>query len=185
VSGSSSTVGENEEEASGVSTNEGGQCGARGRPAMADRNGGGLDLGGRAIRVRMERADARTGNVVWRWCSRAAFIGRGTTGGERSRSNLRRLSGASMAKPFRAGRKWGGETRSWGDERGSGADSFCHGRGKRCCTGEVSRQWQCSVGRRWRRLGRRKETTPGEPSWAERSDVSGRQGKILGKVKKR
>jgi hypothetical protein len=72
-----------------------------------DRNDGGLELGGRAIRVRMERADARTENVVWRRCSRAALLGRGTTGGGRSRSNLRRLGGASMAKPFRAGEKMG------------------------------------------------------------------------------
>jgi hypothetical protein len=35
------------------------------------------ELGGSAIWVRMERADARNGKVVWRWCSRAAFIGRG------------------------------------------------------------------------------------------------------------
>jgi hypothetical protein len=35
------------------------------------------ELGGTAIRVRMEQADARNGKVVWRRCSRAAFIGRG------------------------------------------------------------------------------------------------------------
>jgi hypothetical protein len=34
-----------------------------------------VELGGRAIRARMERVDARTGTVVWRRCSRAAFIG--------------------------------------------------------------------------------------------------------------
>jgi hypothetical protein len=66
-----------------------------------------VELGGRAIRVRMERADARTGNVVWRKCSRAAFIGRGTTGGRRSRSNWQRLGGASMVKPFQVGEKMG------------------------------------------------------------------------------
>jgi hypothetical protein len=36
---------------------------------------------GSAIRVRMERADARNGKVVWRRCSRAAFIGRGRRSG--------------------------------------------------------------------------------------------------------
>jgi hypothetical protein len=34
-------------------------------------------LGGSAIRVGMERADARNGKMVWRRCSRAAFIGWG------------------------------------------------------------------------------------------------------------
>jgi hypothetical protein len=73
-----------------------------------------MELGGRATRARVERIDARAGSVVWRRCSRAAFIGRGTTGGGRSRSNRRRLGGASMAKPFQVGRKWGGETGSRG-----------------------------------------------------------------------
>jgi hypothetical protein len=36
------------------------------------------------------------------------------TGGGRSRSNQRRLGGTSMAKPFRVGRTWGGETGSRG-----------------------------------------------------------------------
>jgi hypothetical protein len=108
VSGSSPVVVGNEEEACGVPTvGEGGWCGAGGMPATVDRNGGGLELGGRAIRVRMERADARTGNMMWRWCSRAAFIGQGTTEGGRSRSYQRRLGGASMAKPFWAGEKMG------------------------------------------------------------------------------
>jgi hypothetical protein len=66
-----------------------------------------VELGGRAIRARMERVDVRTGTVVWRQCSRAAFIGRGTTGGGRSRSNWRLLGGASMAKPFRVGEEMG------------------------------------------------------------------------------
>jgi hypothetical protein len=35
------------------------------------------ELGGSAIRVRMERANVRNGKVVWRRCSRAAFIRRG------------------------------------------------------------------------------------------------------------
>jgi hypothetical protein len=73
-----------------------------------------VELGGRATRARVEQIDARAGTVVWIRCSRAAFIGRGTTEGGRSRSNRRRLGGASMAKPFRVGRKWGGETGSRG-----------------------------------------------------------------------
>jgi hypothetical protein len=45
VSGSSPAVGEKEKEASGVPTvGEGGRCGAGGRPAMVDENGGGLEL---------------------------------------------------------------------------------------------------------------------------------------------
>jgi hypothetical protein len=71
-----------------------------------------VELGGRATRAWVERIDARAGTVVWRRCSRTTFIGRGTTGGGRSRSNPRRLGGTSMAKPFRVGRKWGGETGS-------------------------------------------------------------------------
>jgi hypothetical protein len=35
------------------------------------------ELDGRAIWVRVERADARNGKVVWRRCSRVPFIGRG------------------------------------------------------------------------------------------------------------
>jgi hypothetical protein len=46
VSESSSAVGENEEETSGVPTvGEGGRCGAGGRPVIVNRNGGGLELG--------------------------------------------------------------------------------------------------------------------------------------------
>jgi hypothetical protein len=70
VSGSSPVMGENEEEAWGVPTvGEGGRCGARGRPTTMDRNGSGLELGVRAIRVRMERANARTGM----WCGDGAL----------------------------------------------------------------------------------------------------------------
>jgi hypothetical protein len=36
----------------------------------------GTELDGSAIRVRMERTDVRNGKVVWRRCSRVAFIGR-------------------------------------------------------------------------------------------------------------
>jgi hypothetical protein len=57
VSGSSPTVGENEEETSGVPTvGEGGQCSAGGRPAMVNRNGGGLELG-------VGRVEARRGEI--------------------------------------------------------------------------------------------------------------------------
>jgi hypothetical protein len=73
---------------------------------------------------------------------------------------------------FGWGRKWGGETWSRGDERGSDADSFCHGRGKGCCTGEVSRRRQCSAGRRWVRSRWKKKKGAGAPwagvaGWAE------------------
>jgi hypothetical protein len=100
-----------------------------------------VELGGRATRVRVERIDARAGTVVWRRCSRVAFIGRGTTGGGQSRSNRRRLGGASMAKPFQVGRKWGGETGSRG--RGTAAPiHFAVGEegssGRREHTGEVA-----------------------------------------------
>jgi hypothetical protein len=47
-----------------------------------------MELGERATWARMERTDARAGIVVWRWCFRAAFIGRGRLAGateERSR----------------------------------------------------------------------------------------------------
>jgi hypothetical protein len=57
VSGSSPTVGENKEETLGVPTvGEGGQCGARGRPATVNRNGGGLELG-------VGRVEARRGKI--------------------------------------------------------------------------------------------------------------------------
>jgi hypothetical protein len=46
VSGSSPAVGKKEKGAPGVSTvGEGGRCGAGGRSAMVNRNGGGLELG--------------------------------------------------------------------------------------------------------------------------------------------
>jgi hypothetical protein len=73
-----------------------------------------VELGWRAIRVRMERADVRTGTVVWRRCSRVAFIGRGTIGGGRSKNNRRRLGGASMAEPFRVGEEMGRGNRESG-----------------------------------------------------------------------
>jgi hypothetical protein len=60
VSGSSPAVGEKEEEASGVPTvGEGGRCGAGGRPAMVDHNGGGLELG--VGRVEARRGETESG----------------------------------------------------------------------------------------------------------------------------
>jgi hypothetical protein len=110
-----------------------------------------VELSGRATRAQVERIDARAGTVVWRRCSRTAFIGRGMTGGGRSRSNWWRLSGTSMAKPFRVGRKWGGETGSQGrgtatpihfaaEEEGSS--------GRRERAGEVAAPDRASGGRR-------------------------------------
>jgi hypothetical protein len=52
-----------------------------------------------------------------------------TTGG-----NLVELQWRSR---FGWGRKWGGVTGSWGDERGSGADSFLPQEGRGCCVGKV------------------------------------------------
>jgi hypothetical protein len=113
-----------------------------------------VELGGRATREWVERIDARAGTVVWRRCCRAAFIGRRTTGDGRSRSNQRRLGGASMAKPFRMGRKWGGETGSRG--RGTAAPiRFATGEegssGQKERAGEVAAAapGRASGGRRW------------------------------------
>jgi hypothetical protein len=52
------------------------------------------ELGGSAIRVRMERAAARNGKVVWRRCSRVAFIGRVRWKGGGRGVIRRRLGGA-------------------------------------------------------------------------------------------
>jgi hypothetical protein len=70
VSGSSSVVGEEEEEASGVPTvGEGARCGAGGRPATVDRNGGGLELS-------VERVEARRGEIEsGTRCGDAAVLG--------------------------------------------------------------------------------------------------------------
>ncbi len=68
VSGSSPVVGENEEDPSGVPTvGEGGRCGAGGRPATVNRNGGGLELGvGRVEAWRGEiESGTRCGGVLW------------------------------------------------------------------------------------------------------------------------
>jgi hypothetical protein len=55
------------------------------------------ELGGRAIWVRMEQANARNGKVMWRRCSRVTFIGRGRLAGateERSRRRPMEFNGA-------------------------------------------------------------------------------------------
>jgi hypothetical protein len=60
LSGSLPAVGEKEEEASGVPTvGEGGRCGAGGRPAIVDHNGGGLELG--VGRVEARRGETESG----------------------------------------------------------------------------------------------------------------------------
>jgi hypothetical protein len=134
-----------------------------------------MEFGGRATRAWVERIDARAGTAVWRRCSRMAFIGRGTTGGGRSRSNQRRLGGTSMAKPFRVGRKWGGETGS----RGRGTAAPIH-----FAMGEEG-----SSGR-WERAGEVAAAAPGRASrgrrrpgsltgWAHQSARDGRIGQVL------
>jgi hypothetical protein len=134
-----------------------------------------VELGGRATRAWVERINARAGTVVCRRCSRTAFIGRGTTGGRQSRSNQRRLGGTSMAKPFRVGRKWGGEMGSQG--RGTAAPiHFAAGgegsSGRRERAGEVA-----AVAPGWASRGRRR---PGSlTGWAHRSVRDGRIGQVL------
>jgi hypothetical protein len=73
------------------------------------------ELGGRAIWVRMERADARNGKVVWRRCSRVPFIGRGRLTGaaeERKRRRPVEFNGAAVLSIASApsGRGNGGAT---------------------------------------------------------------------------
>jgi hypothetical protein len=61
VSGSSPAVGEKEKEALGLPTmGEGGWCGARGRPATVDRNGGVLELGVRRVEARRGEGESGT-----------------------------------------------------------------------------------------------------------------------------
>jgi hypothetical protein len=75
-----------------------------------------MELGGRATRARVERIDARAGTVVWRRCSRAAFIGRGRlAGATEETSRRRRPVELQWRRCFGWGRKWGGEMGSWGD----------------------------------------------------------------------
>jgi hypothetical protein len=85
---------------------------------------------------------ARTGTVVWRRCSRVAFMGRGTTEGGRSRSNRRRLGGASMAKPFRVGEEMGRGNRESGRGTEQRRRFVLPWEKKGCYTGERSRRWR-------------------------------------------
>jgi hypothetical protein len=67
VSGSSPVVGEKKKEASGAPTvGEGGRCGAGGRPATVDQNGGGLELGVGQVEARRGEAESgmRCGGVL-------------------------------------------------------------------------------------------------------------------------
>jgi hypothetical protein len=69
VSGSLSAVGEKEKGAPGIpTTGEGGRCGAGGRPATMDQNGGGLEHG--AIRLEAPGGEAMNGTRCGeeQWC---------------------------------------------------------------------------------------------------------------------
>jgi hypothetical protein len=78
VGGSLPRVGGKREELCGVLIEGGtGQWTAGGEPTTVGNKLAATELDGRAIRARMERADARNGKVVWRWCSRVPFIGQG------------------------------------------------------------------------------------------------------------
>jgi hypothetical protein len=86
-----------------------------------------VELGGRAIRVWMERADVRAGTVVWRWCSRAAFIGRRQLARATEERSQRRPVELQWRRRFGWGRKWGGETGSRGDGRAVALIHFAMG----------------------------------------------------------
>jgi hypothetical protein len=62
-----------------------------------------VELGGRATRAWVERIDARARTVVWRRCSRAAFIGRGPEAGGRGVTG-----GGSVELQWRSRFGWGG-----------------------------------------------------------------------------
>jgi hypothetical protein len=62
-------------------------------------------------------------------------LGRLLSAGERQEAGGQGVTGGGSVvlqwrSRFMWGKKWGGETGSQGDERGSGVDSFCHGRGR-------------------------------------------------------
>jgi hypothetical protein len=48
-----------------------------GEPVIVGNRWAMTEFDGRAIRVWVERANARNGKLVWRQCSRVPFIGRG------------------------------------------------------------------------------------------------------------
>jgi hypothetical protein len=168
--------GEKGEETFGILTGgKWGRCDDGGAPTTTSGSDGAWSSVGGQHGRGVERIDARARTAVWRRCSRMAFIGRGTTGGGRSRSNQRRLGGTSMAKPFRVGRKWGGETGS----RGRGTAAPIH-----FAAGEEG-----SSGR-WERVGEVLAAAPGQASrgrrrpgsltgWAHQSARDGRIGQVL------
>jgi hypothetical protein len=134
-----------------------------------------VELGGRATRARVERINVRAGTVVWRRCSRTAFLGRGTTRGGRSRSNQRRLNGTSMAKPFRVGRKWGGEM----GNRGRGTVAPIHfGVGEEGSSGWQERAGEVAAAAPCRASGGRGRSGS-LTGWAHRSARDGRIGQVL------
>jgi hypothetical protein len=80
-----------------------------------------VDLGGRATRARMERTDVRAGSVVWRRCSRAAFIGRGRlAGATEERSRRRWVLNSPVLTLIRGGESMGCRA-SAGEGRRSGS----------------------------------------------------------------
>jgi hypothetical protein len=124
--------------------------------------------------VRMERADARNGKVVWRWCSRVPFIGRGRLAEateERSRRQLVEFNGAAVLSLESALRG-----------RGSGgAAPLRKGKRRWCglgCGGGTQRDGSRSDGRRRRRLGHPREGDEGGagragPEWPGGPNVTG------------
>jgi hypothetical protein len=84
----------------------------------------------------------------------------------------RTTSGSSVELQWRSRfewvRKWGGVTGSWGDERGSGTNSFFPREGRRCCAGKVSRWRQCSARRRQIGLQPEEGERQLDLGWAER-----------------
>jgi hypothetical protein len=65
--------------------------------------------------------------MVWRRCSRAAFIGRGWLAGAMEERSWRRPVELQWRRHFGWGRKWGGETGSRGDGRVAAPIHFATG----------------------------------------------------------
>jgi hypothetical protein len=65
--------------------------------------------------------------MVWRRCSRAAFIGRGWLAGAMEERSWRRPVELQWRRRFGWGRKWGGETGSRGDGRVAAPIHFATG----------------------------------------------------------
>jgi hypothetical protein len=88
--------------------------------------------------------------VVWRQCSRAAFIGRGWLAGATEERSQWWPVELQWRRRFRWGRKWGGETGSRGDERAAAPIHFATG-GEGVLPGEgepAAAPGRCSGGRR-------------------------------------